>query len=1005
MSELTDTALYRYLHARSTSYAGKVIDLREAIGGWLEYIPATFPHYTRHTLGHSDAVIGQLSHLIFYEEDELRAAIDLSAAEAYILLAASLLHDAGMVCSQAEKTEILDSVDWAQWMAASPARTEQLAALQAFRDGEEPGNRQLRDLLADYGLRQMIAEYVRRTHHTRVVPMLERDEAAFAGFAFADASLRSTIAAVCESHGLSAAELDDSQRFPDRRDVRDEEVNVRLMALLLRIADLLDVSPKRACPLMQSAAAPLPEESVAHWNQFERFRHRMTAPDRIELHAECENADEHRLVRDWCQWIVDEVAGARTLMAGTHRHAGWKPPLARMDGSDASISVTVAPGASYIPSDWTFELDPVAVIHRLVSDVSAAPLFFVRELIQNALDATRCRISDLAFEQTGTRVQDVREVDGELRARHPVRLTLSLQSRTDAISGGSEEVQELLIEDFGVGMSKQVIERYFLQVGRSFYTTPNFRARYEFAPTSRFGVGFLSVFGASDHVTVQTATGEDVASHSGGLSLTLTGPRGYILTEIGTRTKPGTRISVRLAEPLQQGVLTEMVSAFCRRVEVLVEVNDLGVETLIEPERAESFCWEKPVPDTDGHLVSVRSYPIQAPGIAGELYVPVYRYRSGAESWALTRWVEQAYPVAHPGDPLPALPSGAIFLNGLGAGRVGPFRPLRVRLDYRRPAPGLGMARANNRPIMADTEKDPGVIAALTEILDEHLSQSVLAQGEKGWEYLNQMVEAFPMKEYWLERDGVVPAQCEAGQALFSVRDLAQRPTLTTLQYLGEYAAVARQGRNFKTQTIPWQYIELSADEPLLVDWQLNRLSKEVVDHLLTGRTITQLHALPGQFLHIRWSLQEQRSASAPILSIGQRRFYLADLGNEKTIGFALHRSVLPDWNSVVLNSRSPLVQWACRLVNAASDPAQALTPGRLAPLGEMLQTPCTIHGYKYDRLRDYVDAWRTSDLDRELLPPNLAIARSSFDPPGFQKAQRRQRAIKVKPQAGSGAP
>lgn len=189
--------------------------------------------------------------------------IELSSVEAYILIAAALLHDAGMVCSQADKAAILESVDWSQWIAASTSRQEQLAALKDFREGGSPANPQVRDLLADYGLRQMIAEYVRRTHHTRIVPMLEEHEDSFAGFAFGDASLLQTIAAVCESHGLPSSELDDSRRFPDRRAVRDEEVNVRLMALLLRIADLLDVSPERACPLVQRAAAPLPEDTTA----------------------------------------------------------------------------------------------------------------------------------------------------------------------------------------------------------------------------------------------------------------------------------------------------------------------------------------------------------------------------------------------------------------------------------------------------------------------------------------------------------------------------------------------------------------------------------------------------------------------------------------------------------------------------------------------------------------------------------------------------------------------
>ncbi|HWJ50200.1 MAG TPA: hypothetical protein VNR42_04215, partial [Solirubrobacteraceae bacterium] len=323
----------------------------------------------------------------------------------------------------------------------------------------------------------------------------------------------------------------------------------------------------------------------------------------------------------------------------------------------------------------------------------------------------------------------------------------------------------------------------------------------------------------------------------------------------------------------------------------------------------------------------------------------------------------------------------------------GSFHPLRLRLDYRRPAPtGLGMARANTLPITADIEKDPAIIAALTGILDEHLRHSALAHGEKSWEYLNQMFDVFPMKEYWRQREGIVPAHRQLGQSLFSVFDLAQRPSLITLQYLGDYATgVLRQGLNFKAQTIPWHALELSEDDPLLVDWQFNRLSKGLVDQILAGRAITHLQALPGPFLRIRWGVQEQRPVSEAMLSVGQKRFYLADMNNETTIGFALHQSVLPNWNSAVLNIRSPLVQWACRLVEAASDPAQALTPGQVAPLGDLLSTPCTIRGHNHERLRDYVKAWLTSDLDRELMPPDLEIDRTSFNPPGLQTAKTRR--------------
>jgi molecular chaperone HtpG len=943
---------------------------------------ATFPHFTRHTLDHSDAVIKQLSQLLFYENDADRAVMELSAVEAYILISAALLHDAGMVCSQAEKAAIVESDDWASWIAASRRRVEQIAALHEFREGAVPDNRELRDLLADYGLRQMIAEFVRRTHHMRVVPILEQNEAALAGFAFGDASLRATIAAVCESHGLSSTELDDAQRFPDRRNLRDEEVNVRLMALLLRIADLLDVSPQRACPLIQSAAAPLPDESVAHWNQFERFRHRLTAPDRIELDAECETADEHRLVRDWCQWIVDEVTSARTLMAGTHRHAGWKPPLASMTGSEATISVRPSPGATYIPSDWTFELDPIAVVNRFVTDVSSEPLFFVRELIQNALDATRRRLSDLTYARSETRPLDIREVDEELRAQYGVKLALSVHARTDPTSGEPEDVQEFSIEDHGVGMSKQTIERYFLQIGRSYYTTPDFKANYAFAPTSQFGVGFLSVFGASDHVTVETATAEDVASKTGGLRLTLAGPRAYILTETGNRETPGTSITVRLATPLQQGSLTKMTTALCRRVEVPVELTDLSVNTTIFAERPEGFCWERPVPSTDGELISVQAYPVDAPGVSGELYVVAYTSRPGAESWSRASWVEHSYIVQHPGYPLPSLPRGAIFVNGLSTtGSSGVRGPLRLRLDYRRQVPSLGLARANARPLARDIEQDPHVISALTAILDEHLGDTSLNTGPEAWRYLNQMVEAFPLEGYWHERSGVVPTYEGKQRALVSMSALAQRPVITVLQFVGNYANL-QHGQNTKEREIVWSSASVAEDELLLVDWEVNRCSDAVTLGVFEGRRISEMQAIPGGFLRIRWTLGTNPSSNT-MVSFGDTKFYLTALDDEDIVGFALHGTALPDWNSAVLNESSPLVRWACKLADATRDPGRDVTDAQVAPLGNLLSTPCTIRGYQHERVAAYVKAWATSDVDDELRPPDVRLTDANFFPPG----------------------
>jgi hypothetical protein len=62
-------ALLDYLFAQSPLFGGKFLELRATVTDWLAYIPQTFPHYTRHTVKHSDSIILQLSKLLFRDDD------------------------------------------------------------------------------------------------------------------------------------------------------------------------------------------------------------------------------------------------------------------------------------------------------------------------------------------------------------------------------------------------------------------------------------------------------------------------------------------------------------------------------------------------------------------------------------------------------------------------------------------------------------------------------------------------------------------------------------------------------------------------------------------------------------------------------------------------------------------------------------------------------------------------------------------------------------------------
>jgi molecular chaperone HtpG len=278
------------------------------------------------------------------------------------------------------------------------------------------------------------------------------------------------------------------------------------------------------------------------------------------------------------------------------------------------------------------------------------------------------------------KVEFPNQIDGDVRARYPVRVSLTATSVTNELSGEEEERQQLTVEDVGIGMDTDIIHQYFLQVGRSYYTTDEFKRRFAFVPGSRFGVGFLSVFAVSDKVIVETYKPTST-TRTVPLRLTLYGPRKYLLTERFVRHLPGTKIQILLRDSLPPGMLFQLVSRWCRRVEFPILVQEPGEDIRrISAEEPDDFTYTEPIPGSTGQMVSVRAFPIQRPGIFGELYVLSYQDESG-ESWA--EWHRLKYrPNADPRASEPRLPSTLHCLHGITLG-VESTDERAERLDFR----------------------------------------------------------------------------------------------------------------------------------------------------------------------------------------------------------------------------------------------------------------------------------------------------------------------------------
>lgn len=751
--ELRETALIQFLEKRSSTYHGKVFEVRDEVIGWLAYVPQTFPHYTRHTIGHSEEIVSQISQLLFIDGDINRPVLaQLSAVEAYILVIAAFLHDSGMVASEGEKSRILETAEWQEW-TTSGGGAMRWRATDELRSGTVPADPVVRNFLADIQVRYLIAEFVRRRHHLRAGDVIREHQEKLGRFAFSDPSLIETIANVCIAHGLASHELADHDRFPDRRDIRGEKVNVRLMAILLRLGDLLDMSHDRACPLLLSAACPLPAESLAHWSQYQRITHRMTAPDRIEITARCDTQDEHRYLHDWCRWLAQEAREAEFTLKESKRHK-WEPPKVTLEEPNATISIAPAASANYIPRNWTFELDSDAVFQRLIYDAYDVPHVFVRELIQNAADANRCRMYDELKSQGTPRPKYPTDVDDSIRERYPIEVTSSFSMRQNDLSGETERVQMIAIDDQGIGMDMDVIQRYFLQVGRSFYATDEFRRDYGFAASSRFGIGFLSTFAESEEIEVETLKR---GSPEGAIRLRLSGPRAYLLTEHGTRTTPGTRISAVMKTPITDDDLITMIRHWCRMLEFPVSVTTASGGLTIVAERPADFIEEVPDFSRPGARFVIRAFPVDEGGVKGHLYLRAWTSAAGEELWALSN--ESQYLSDYPSARVPEVPSRLRALHGVN-----------LQSDWRRRTDGgrepseridIGGVASISIARSGDGDRDLNVSRVLehswSQALATHLATTPAPYQNRRWQYLQGLIAKFGAFSIWKDVPDTLP--------------------------------------------------------------------------------------------------------------------------------------------------------------------------------------------------------------------------------------------------------
>ncbi|HEV2879832.1 MAG TPA: ATP-binding protein [Pyrinomonadaceae bacterium] len=487
--------------------------------------------FTMHDRVHGRKVAHLMWHILKPERRER-----LTPPEIGILIVAAHLHDLGMGLSPVERAERLapESDLWDKLELQDSVRVgiEKLRAQIGDPDASDSVKRRAQQELfqAEEALltQDTRERHAKRERYEEIINLLaefhQRNPVQvpdiMASLSFDGFSFLEKVIDVCMSHNEDADALVsndeknfDRPRFPTNFPVGCCEADLHTVAAALRLADILDFDRERTPAVLFHYLLPgtlggLENRSILEWSKHLAISNWHIDKDAVIFRGRSESHIIHHAVVQFCSVIADEIKATHATFSPLGE-TSW--PFILPQSVKADIHEE---GYRYVP--YKFELDDDRVYSLLMGGaIYDDPLVAVRELVQNAVDA--CKLRDSL-----TRLYEDHAEPGKVN-----RIFIRYEEPTAQCPQA-----RLIVRDTGTGMDAYTLERYFLQVGRSYYNSSDFnqirvqlrKNNLDFAPISEFGIGFLSSFLLADHLQVETAIWESPRGDTAKRTLTIDGP-------------------------------------------------------------------------------------------------------------------------------------------------------------------------------------------------------------------------------------------------------------------------------------------------------------------------------------------------------------------------------------------------------------------------------------------------------------------------------------------------
>lgn len=428
----------------------KAVDYAENV---LKEIKNTFDNYTNHDINHSFSVIK-------YMLDAVTDINKLSDLELTVIIYAGLFHDIGMVVTDDEKTDIKNN-----------------------KYGLSPYNYSC--VLENCSKNEYLAmqEIIRPIHALRskehILEKMTSQRSIFEVVGMNGIYFDEMLAEICVAHN----EEFEWVKLNLQNDIKlgKYTVNAQYIAILLRIGDLLDIDSSRTPDYLYNLISPKGISDTEWRQQFvisnsEKIVDTANGIKVIEFYGTTEDAKIHRKILNYIDWIKKELENAADFL---NQSVYEKYHL--------NISTNIRNCIK--PKNFEFSNLKLSLEYNSITNLLMGENIYnnkrcgLREIIQNSIDA--CQLMK----------EEAKNLEAYKYNAYVPKIVIRIDENKKSVS----------IFDNGIGMSFDIIKKYFLNVGVSYYSSNDCRYRgYSYTPIGNYGIGFLACFMLSDTVKIKT---------------------------------------------------------------------------------------------------------------------------------------------------------------------------------------------------------------------------------------------------------------------------------------------------------------------------------------------------------------------------------------------------------------------------------------------------------------------------------------------------------------------